>query len=509
MANAINIPKTHLIMGLSLPLAVLLGYFLAEPMELGSLAVVVFVLVVLSIPLMMKWYYPFLVLAWNAGICPTFFPGRPALWAMMAFAGLLVAVVSRAVSPNARFVIEPSITRSLLVLAGVVVATGLMTGGFGVHLLGSGRYGGRNYFYFLAAVAGYFVLTSRRIPPHRAGLYVALFFLSGLTFLLIDLAMLGGSKFDFMWLFFAPDSMLRETGWEEPTNAFVIMRRYGNLAPAGAALYGYLLARFGLRGLLDLTRPWRLLLLLLALFVGMLSGFRVFVVLGGLTFALVFYLEGLHRTRYAPALLVVMLLGGAVILPQAQKLPLVVQRSLSFLPGKFDWLARESGLGTVEWRIGMWKEVLPDVPKYLFRGKGWGFDSREFFTVMDTGEAGNPLAGTILVGDYHNGPLSVLVPFGIYGAIAFLWFLVAGLRVLHRNWKFGSPALQTVNALLLAAFAARVLLFFFVFGSLHSDMAVFAGLLGLSVALNGADASLVQVEQPATGVAFNTEYVKA
>ena len=37
MANAINIPKTHLIMGLSLPLAVLLGYFVAEPLELGSL----------------------------------------------------------------------------------------------------------------------------------------------------------------------------------------------------------------------------------------------------------------------------------------------------------------------------------------------------------------------------------------------------------------------------------------------------------------------------------------
>jgi hypothetical protein len=77
MANAIDMPRAQRILGLSLPLAVLLGYFLAEPMELGSLAVVVFVLVVLSIPLMMKWYYPFLVLAWNAGICPTFFPGRP------------------------------------------------------------------------------------------------------------------------------------------------------------------------------------------------------------------------------------------------------------------------------------------------------------------------------------------------------------------------------------------------------------------------------------------------
>ena len=49
MANAINIPKTHLILGLSLPLAVLLGYFLAEPVELGSMAVVAIVLAVLSI----------------------------------------------------------------------------------------------------------------------------------------------------------------------------------------------------------------------------------------------------------------------------------------------------------------------------------------------------------------------------------------------------------------------------------------------------------------------------
>ena len=168
MANAINIPKTHLIMGLSLPLAVLLGYFVAEPMELGSMAVVVFVLVVLSIPLLMKWYYPLLVLGWNAAICPSFLPGQPSFWAIMAFIGLLFAVLSRAVSPNARFVIEPSITKPLLVLTAVVVATGLVTGGFGVRMLGASRYGGKRYFYFLAAVAGYFVLPAggfRRIGP--------------------------------------------------------------------------------------------------------------------------------------------------------------------------------------------------------------------------------------------------------------------------------------------------------------------------------------------------------
>jgi hypothetical protein len=121
----------------------------------------------------------------------------------------------------------------------------------------------------------------------------------------------------------------------------------------------------------------------------------------------------------------------------------------------------------------------------------------------------DPLASTILVGNFHNGPLSILIPFGLYGAVAFIWFLVAGLRMLHRNWKFGSPALQSVNAVLLASFAAHAVFFFGFFGSLQGDIAAFTGTLGLSVALNGVGAAVTRAAQPAAGVELNTEYVKA
>ena len=49
-----NMLKPQLIMGssLCLPLPVLLGYVVAAPMELGSLAVVVFVFAVTSLPLL-------------------------------------------------------------------------------------------------------------------------------------------------------------------------------------------------------------------------------------------------------------------------------------------------------------------------------------------------------------------------------------------------------------------------------------------------------------------------
>jgi hypothetical protein len=312
-----------------------------------------------------------------------------------------------------------------------------------------------------------------------------------------------------LFLILAPGSASPGGAFGAPLSAAADYARMYGLWLFGAAVYSFVLARVGIRGVLDLTRPWRLLLVALALFGGMLSGFRSFVVLSGLTFAILFYLEGLHRTRYAPALLGAVLLGGVVVLPQAEKLPMMVQRSISFLPGNFHFVARESAVATMDWRVGMWNDLLPEVPKRLFLGRGWSFDAHDFYTAVETGVAGDPLAGTILVGNFHNGPLSVVIPLGLLGVLAFGWFLAAGLRVLHRNWKFGSPALRRVNALLLAAFAARTLFFLFCFGSLHSDMAVFVGLLGLSVALNGARASLAQADQPAAGLDLDTEYIRA
>jgi hypothetical protein len=507
MPNSLNIPKAHLALGLSLPLAVLLGYFLAEPMDLGNLAVVIFVLSALAIPLMIRWYYPALVLLWNAAIIPTFLPGRPAMWALAAFLGLLIVVVSRAVSKNVRFEFEPSIIKPLLVLTGVVVATGLLTGGFGVRMLGSGQYGGKHYFYFLAAVAGYFVFTSRRILPQQAGRYVAMYFLAGLTSGISILASLGGTQSSYLWLLFPPSMSMLEPVLGVAPRAPDAIQRVNELAAVGAALYVFLLARFGVSGVLALTRPWRMLLLALAVGTGMMSGFRSFTLQFAILFAVLFFLEGLHRTRLAAILLVVMLLGGAVVLPMADKLPVVAQRALSFLPGNFDYEAQRDAAISTEWRIGMWKQMLPELPQFFFRGRGWSLGRREFGSTVEILSREDQLASVIFVGNFHNGPLSVLVPFGLYGVVAFGWFLVAGLRVMHRNWKFGSPELRRVNTLLLAAFTARTIFFVGVYGSLETDMAGFVGLLGLSVALNGAVAA--PAESAATEVAIGTEYIKA
>jgi O-antigen ligase len=288
-----------------------------------------------------------------------------------------------------------------------------------------------------------------------------------------------------------------------------IMTRSNELAVAGGAFYGYLLARFGIRGVLDLKRPWLVLALAVAVAAGLVSGYRSFLVLFGLVFAVLFFVEGLHRTRYAPVLFGMVVLAGVLVLPQADKLPLGVQRTLSFLPGKFDYVATASAATTAEWRVEMWRQLLPEVPKCLFRGRGWSMDARDFFTAVEVGDPSDLLAGVKLVGNFHNGPLSVLIPFGLYGAVAFIWFLVAGLRLLYRNWQLGSPELQCVNALLLAAFAAHTLFFLGVYGSLESDMMGFVGVLGLSVALNGPSKVPEPAEATDVAVEVQTEYIKA
>jgi hypothetical protein len=114
---------------------------------------------------------------------------------------------------------------------------------------------------------------------------------------------------------------------------------------------------------------------------------------------------------------------------------------------------------------------------------------------MNTQAGGGTQEGAELVADYHNGPLSVIVPLGLPGAIAFIWFLAVAMRTMYQNYLYCVPELKSVNRFLFAYFICRVFTFFVVFGNFYTDIGVFLGLLGLSVSFNGGLAKPVAVEQ--------------
>lgn len=475
--------RTILIYVICLPLAILLGYMLSNPLSWGSFGTVGAVLFILLSPLLLRFHHPLLVLGWNFTMVIFFLPGAPMIWLPLTALSLGISIVRRSVDQQFRFISVPAVARPLIALAIIVFITAEATGGIKLRSFGGEVYGGKRYFFLLGAIAGYFALTAQQVPRRRAGLYVTLFLLGGITSLMGDLIYFRSSSLQFFYWLFPPSGYL----WRESSSGLV---RFGGVDVACSVLYSYMMARYGIRGIFSFRQPWRLFFFAVFVAGSTLGGFRSSLFMIVLVFAMQFYLEGLHRTRLLPVLLMGLILVASVVVPFARQLPYSVQRTLSFLPIPIDPVARQDAEGSTEWRMNIWRAVLPQVPRYLLFGKGLALKPEDYDFAMSnyTGSLGaftEDQSWAALAGDYHNGPLSVVIPFGIWGAAAFIWFLVGGCRVLYRNYKYGDPGLRVANAFLLATFISRIVFFFLIFGSLYSDMQALVGYLGLGISLNG------------------------
>jgi hypothetical protein len=487
MEKAVRLSPSHLIYGVCLPLAILLGYLLASPFESGTIAVVALVLSVLSVPIFMKWYHPMLIFSCNAMILPLFVPGRPMLWMIMAAISMFFLLLNRSLGQGVQFFRARNVAMALIFLTFVVFATAYMTGGVGFAILGSRNAGGKRYLYILLGVMVYFGMSSTTIKRKYAGLAAAVYFLSALTGLVSYLAAAGGPAFYFLVDLFPIESAVEESSNQGVNLVGAEITRLQGLGGVAMGLVCFLLVRYGVRGILDFAKPWRMLVLLVAIAMNLYSGFRSNMITFMALFALMFYLEGLFSTRYFPILVLSFVLAATVAVPYVQNLPLPIQRTLCFLPINVDPRARLNAQDSTDWRVQMWKEVIPTVPQYLIKGKGYTMDANDEYLLDQASKGGfvKSYDGAMLAGDYHNGPLSVIIPFGLFGAAAFVWFLAASVKALRLNYYYGDPSLLVINRFLLAFFIIQIFAFFVIFGSLYSQLSLFTGLIGLSVSLNG------------------------
>ena len=109
--------------------------------------------------------------------------------------------------------------------------------------------------------------------------------------------------------------------------------------------------------------------------------------------------------------------------------------------------------------------------------------------------AADDVEASIMTGTYHNGPLTVLLPFGIWGCIGFAWFIIAGLRALYRFYRHSPDELRGINTLLFSFFIMKIVFYLTIFGHFAEDLGVFCGILGLSCTLN-AGARREQATKP-------------
>lgn len=480
--------RTLIIFAICVPLAIFLGYLatglVENPRDVMTQVLVGGVLFILILPLLMRWYHPWLIAVWNSSLLFLFLPGQLMGWTVLAFIGFGIAVGHYILNRERRFLEAPSATWPLIFLAVVVAVTAKARGGIGLHVLGDESIGGKRYILIWVAILGYFALTSQAIPADKKKLMTALFVLGGATAIIGDVCgiFLSG-PFRYIGLFFPlTDAQVQGSVGQE------VVERFGGLANGGVAIACALLAYYGIEGTLNLRKLWRPILFVFGLILMGYGGFRGLLIFMAIVFALVFCFEGLLRSRFMPVVVVGLVLVGGFSVGFADRLPLSFQRCIAFLPVKVDPVAKMSAEGTKEWRLEIWKSLLPEIPRYFWLGKGLGIDTQDLVSYYQFGDSqvGGEVGGSFaVVGDYHSGPLSLIIQFGIWGAIGFVWFLVGSLKVLWANYKYGDPDDQRINTYLFASFIAKILMFLFVFGSFYSDIMIFTGIIGFSVSING------------------------
>jgi len=481
--NAAAILRALIVYAICVPLAIWVGYLLTSVADLSSRESLVYAglfVLVLCIPILLRWHHILLVFCWNLPMTVFFLPGKPQVWLPMMALSLGISVLQRTVNKDMRFIPAPQITRPFLVMIGVVLVTAKLTGGIGLHSLGNDVMGGKKYVTLLSGIFGYFALTARRIPPQHAGLYVALFFLAGCANVIGDLVSIVPSAFSFIFWFFPANGYAFSTGAYDEL-------RLGGVCVMSSAAFSFMLAKYGIRGIFMSGKPWRPLLFILFSILLLYGGFRSAVIICIMIFAIQFYLEGLHRTNLLPVFLFIGVVLAVAMVPLAGKLPFTFQRALAFLPLDINPLARMDAQASEGWRMEIWKAELPQIPDHLLLGKGYALSQADYQDITMGGSHAISAAdwGSAIAGDYHSGPLSVIIPFGIWGVLALLWLMGAGVWALHKNYRYGDPALRTVNCLLLASLLTNIIGYIFIFGALEGETQTLGGLLGLSVALNG------------------------
>lgn len=467
-----------------IPVAVLMGYLLTNPLDYGTMGFIGLVLLLLVSPIFIKWHYPIMVFGLGCPMTCFFLIGSPPLSQVVVLISLGLAVVERTTNSEKRFLNVPAMTWPLLFIFGVVFMTAKLTGGIGFHALGGDTGGGKKYLAVFAGVATYFALVSQKIPRARWKLYLALYLLAGFAGVFSDLFPVLPSPLNLINLLFPPSVSLDE-------NVVVGTTRLGALSGAFGIVPTYLLARHGLRGIFWTDRLWRPVLFLACLALTMLGGFRSVVSWYALLIVLMLFLEGLHRTRVTALLVMICLMGAMLLGVFSERLPYTFQRALCFLPFKWQTEAVMNAQGSSDWRHGIWRAMWPKVPEYLLLGKGFALSQEDYQNIgngafsqirnshLDASE--EPLA---ISSDFHNGPLSTLIPFGLWGGIGMIWLMATTIFCLYRNYKYGDAELRVFNAYMLACGLALIFNFFFIFGAFPNDVNGLARLAGFSIAMN-------------------------
>jgi O-antigen ligase/polysaccharide polymerase Wzy-like membrane protein len=293
----------------------------------------------------------------------------------------------------------------------------------GLRALSSETVGARPYFNVVIAFVAYFILSNQVLSAKIARRLPVLVLIpeaiTSLIVLLVRAKPTLGYVLGWFYTGFVPQVQFSEqAGGVERLNI-----------GSGNTIMTVLCSYFRPLSLLSPAKPLRFLFFLIGLTLVLLSGFRSQLI----GVAAIFIIASYFHNGKSEAFIVfaamtftvtVLILFNSAIHP----LPLAMQRTLSFLPGNWDSRAKRDAENSTDWRLEMWKDI-PKSSQYIrdrVMGDGFGF-SRAELQAMErqryrTGDISQE--DFMIIGSFHNGPLSAIRFVGIVGMVLFYLLLI-------------------------------------------------------------------------------------
>lgn len=320
----------------------------------------------------------------------------------------------------------------------------------GLAAMGSSLGGGRFYLKLALASAAFFILSSRKYSEKDIRCVIVFIILGAVFSLFYEVVSyaLIGPTID------AATGMVREEfyTWHQ-----------GLSVPAYTIAF-VMFARYTPKEVFSLQRPWLAILYFICFLMVLVSGKR-------LAMAIMFLppILGAVIHRQFVYIFVAGALGAAglgfVVAGQGQwfKLPLVAQRTVSWLPGDWDPELQAMQGGTDDWRAELRLWAAEAVKKEPWVGRGFAIDMSEtvgaILASQRGGDMGIQVAGAALGRSWHNTWLGYAADFGIpLSIVQGMIYLVTLILAFRCFQYYGRNSMFGVFAMYLLIFTVRDLI---------------------------------------------------
>lgn len=345
----------------------------------------------------------------------------------------------------------------------IVFITGVARG-FGFRFLGSNLWGGGLYIEIFLSALLVFALPRVNMPANWWPVAIVTMGALSLTRLLAEILFVKTGA-SFVTLFVHLDEASTRTELSDAAGGGGV----GRLMVAGLSV-GFMIIAFLATvdtSKLFKAKPIPILIFLGIVALSLLSGYRLITLVIILTVILAaIYQKALTWPRIFSSILVALVLVG-IIYSVSDSLPISMQRAVSWLPNiNISSAALGDADQTVDWRLDVWRAAIQYIPEYFWIGKGLAFDGDALVAAKMGDGTWDPISWALIEGAYHNGYLSLLLLFGIFGLILGIALLVTVLgrmiRFNNRHWK--NQSLKRCYQAFLASLTATVMVYLTVYG---------------------------------------------